>query len=79
MGLVDNWLEGIGLGYAVPIFSAQGISSPDTLSKLSVIDFPELGISDPNDRKKVCVCVFRSLHLVGLGVTVCLNDSTRYG
>lgn len=55
MGLVDNWLEGIGLGYTVPIFSAQGINSPDMLSKLDVVDFPELGISDQNDRKKVRV------------------------
>lgn len=53
MGLVDSWLEGIGLGYAVPIFAGQGINSPDMLSALDVVDFPELGISDQNDRKKV--------------------------
>lgn len=53
MGLVDSWLEGIGLGYAVPIFAGQGINSPDMLSSLDVVDFPELGISDQNDRKKV--------------------------
>lgn len=53
MGLVESWLEGIGLGYAVPIFAGQGITSPDMLSELDVVDFPELGISDHNDRKKV--------------------------
>lgn len=53
MGLVDSWLEGIGLGYAVPIFAGQGINSPDMLSELDVVDFPELGITDQNDRKKV--------------------------
>lgn len=53
MGLVDSWLEGIGLAYAVPVFSAQGINSPDLLSELDVVDFPELGITDQNDRKKV--------------------------
>ena len=53
MGLVDNWLEGIGLGYAVPIFAGQGINSPEILSELDVVDFPELGISNHNDRKKV--------------------------
>lgn len=52
--LVDSWLNGIGLGYAVPIFAGQGIDSPDMLSELDVVDFPELGISDQNDRKKVC-------------------------
>ncbi len=52
--LVDSWLNGIGLGYAVPIFAGQGINSPDMLSELDVVDFPELGISDQNDRKKVC-------------------------
>lgn len=51
--LVDSWLIGIGLGYAVPIFAGQGINSPDALSELDVVDFPELGISDQNDRKKV--------------------------
>lgn len=51
--LVDSWLNGIGLGYAVPIFAGQGINSPDMLSELDVVDFPELGISDQNDRKKV--------------------------
>lgn len=52
--LVDSWLNGIGLGYAVPIFAGQGIDTPDMLSELDVVDFPELGISDQNDRKKVC-------------------------
>lgn len=52
-GLVDGWLQGIGLGYAVPIFSAQSINTPESLSRLEVVDFPELGISDQNDRKKV--------------------------
>lgn len=51
--LVDSWLNGIGLGYAVPIFAGQGINTPDMLSELDVVDFPELGISDQNDRKKV--------------------------
>lgn len=50
---MDSWLEGIGLAYAVPVFSAQGINSPDLLSELDVVDFPELGITDQNDRKKV--------------------------
>lgn len=54
--LVDSWLNGIGLGYAVPIFAGQGIDSPDMLSELDVVDFPELGITDQNDRKKVRCC-----------------------
>lgn len=51
--LVDAWLQGIGLGYAVPIFLAQSINTPDALSRIEVVDFPELGISNQNDRKKV--------------------------
>eukprot|EP00752_Nemacystus_decipiens_P001350 g1339.t1 len=57
--LVDSWLNGIGLGYAVPIFAGQGINSPDMLSELDVVDFPELGISDQNDRKKLFYLIQR--------------------
>ncbi|CAM9353754.1 unnamed protein product, partial [Ectocarpus sp. 6 AP-2014] len=57
--LVDSWLNGIGLGYAVPIFAGQGIDSPDMLSELDVVDFPELGISDQNDRKKLFYLIQR--------------------
>lgn len=53
MGLVDSWLESIGLGYAASNFASQGIDSPDMLSELDVVDFPELGISNHRDRKKV--------------------------
>lgn len=52
-GLVDGWLQGIGLGYAVPIFAAQSITTPETLARLEIVDFPELGISDQGDRRKV--------------------------
>ncbi|CAM9985811.1 unnamed protein product [Pylaiella littoralis] len=57
--LVDSWLNGIGLGYAVPVFAGQGISSPEMLAELDIVDFPELGISDQNDRKKLFYLIQR--------------------
>ncbi|CBN76472.1 expressed unknown protein [Ectocarpus siliculosus] len=36
-----------------------GIDSPDMLSELDVVDFPELGISDQNDRKKLFYLIQR--------------------
>ncbi|CAM9881114.1 unnamed protein product, partial [Choristocarpus tenellus] len=59
MGLVETWLAGIGLGYAIVSFKTQGISSPDELAQLSLYDFDELGVIDPNDRKKLFYLVQR--------------------
>ncbi len=50
MSLVERWLRGIGLDYAVPSFNEFGIISPATLVQLDVSDFDRLNITDQKDR-----------------------------
>jgi hypothetical protein len=59
MGLVATWLSGIGLSSAVPTFQAAGIVTPDALAELDVAHFEALGISDPDDRRKLFYLVQR--------------------
>ncbi|CAJ1896696.1 unnamed protein product [Cylindrotheca closterium] len=59
MGLVATWLTGIGLSSAVPTFHAAGITTPSALAELDVNHFEALGISDPNDRRKLFYLVQR--------------------
>jgi hypothetical protein len=59
MGLVSTWLNGIGLSSAVPTFQAAGIVTPAALAELDVAHFEALGISDPDDRRKLFYLVQR--------------------
>ena len=59
MGLVTTWLNGIGLSNAVPTFQAAGIVTPAALAELDVAHFEALGISDPDDRRKLFYLVQR--------------------
>jgi hypothetical protein len=59
MGLVATWLSGIGLSSAVPTFQAAGIVTPAALAELDVAHFEALGISDPDDRRKLFYLVQR--------------------
>ncbi len=59
MGLVATWLNGIGLNSAVPTFEAAGIVSPAHLADLDVSYFESLGVTDPDDRRKLFYLVQR--------------------
>mmetsp|Transcript_3557 Transcript_3557/g.8564 ORF Transcript_3557/g.8564 Transcript_3557/m.8564 type:complete len:1038 (+) Transcript_3557:119-3232(+) len=59
MGLVATWLNGIGLGSVVPTFEAAGIVSPSHLADLDVTYFESLGVTDPDDRRKLFYLVQR--------------------
>ena len=59
MGLVSTWLNGIGLSSAVPTFQAAGIVTPAALAELDVAHFEALGVSDPDDRRKLFYLVQR--------------------
>ena len=59
MGLVATWLNGIGLRSAVPTFEAAGIVSPAHLADLDVSYFESLGVTDPDDRRKLFYLVQR--------------------
>lgn len=59
MSLVTTWLQGIGLQYAVPIFVAAGIDNPSALAELDVTYFEALGVTDPEDRRKLFFLVQR--------------------
>ena len=54
--IIFQWLERIGLGYAVPTFQAMGITSPQSLMSLTFEDYDAVGVTDLNDRK---VCAAR--------------------
>ena len=59
MGLVATWLNGIGLRSVVPTFEAAGIVSPAHLADLDVSYFESLGVTDPDDRRKLFYLVQR--------------------
>ncbi|MGK3736174.1 MAG: kinesin family protein 2/24 [Bacillariaceae sp.] len=59
MGLVSTWLNGIGLRSVVPTFEAAGIVSPAHLADLDVTYFESLGVTDPDDRRKLFYLVQR--------------------
>jgi len=59
MGLVSTWLNGIGLRSVVPTFEAAGIVSPTHLADLDVTYFESLGVTDPDDRRKLFYLVQR--------------------
>ncbi len=50
MSLVERWLRGIGLDYAVPSFIEFGIVSPVALVQLDISDYDVLNITDQTDR-----------------------------
>lgn len=57
--IVFEWLERIGLGYAVPFFLKKGIVSPKALTSLTIKDYEELHVSDLSDRKRLYELVQR--------------------
>ena len=59
MGLVETWLNGIGLHYAMPNFEAAGIVTPQALAELDASYFEALGVQDPEDRRKLFFLVQR--------------------
>lgn len=59
MGLVSTWLNGIGLNSVAPTFEAAGIVTPSHLAELDVSYFESLGVTDPDDRRKLFYLVQR--------------------
>lgn len=59
MGLVSTWLNGIGLNSVAPTFEAAGIVTPTHLAELDVSYFESLGVTDPDDRRKLFYLVQR--------------------
>jgi Kinesin motor domain/SAM domain (Sterile alpha motif) len=59
MMLVGKWLKGIGLDYAVPTFEAAGIVTAEALSELDPTHFESLGVTSPDDRRKLFFLVQR--------------------
>lgn len=57
--IVFEWLERIGLGYAVPHFKEKGIISPKALTSLNIKDYEDLHVSDLSDRKRLYELVQR--------------------
>ena len=59
MSVVSIWLDGCGLGHAIPNFTAAGIVTPDALAELELDYYEALGISSPEDRRKLFYLVQR--------------------
>ncbi|KAL7580840.1 hypothetical protein ACA910_001113 [Epithemia clementina (nom. ined.)] len=75
MGLVCTWLTGIGLSYAWPTFEAAGIVTPAALAHLDVTVFAALGVTDPEDRRKLFYLVQR----IKLAVVNDQNNINNHG
>jgi hypothetical protein len=58
-GVVFQWLDRIGLGYAIPNFSALGIVNPQDLMQIDVKTYNALGILKQDDRKRLFELVQR--------------------
>jgi hypothetical protein len=58
-GVVFQWLDRIGLGYAIPNFSALGIVAPQDLMAIDVKTYNALGILKQDDRKRLFELVQR--------------------
>lgn len=81
--VVFQWLDRIGLGYAVPNFSAYSIDSPQKLMGIDVKTYSALGVLNQEDRKRLFELVqrvrdvspFLSFHDTSLqpGVAVCVK------
>jgi hypothetical protein len=57
--IIFQWLERIGLSYSVPMFQAEGITSPQALLNLDFNSYDRLGIVDVDDRKRLFELVHR--------------------
>lgn len=57
--VVFQWLDRIGLGYAVPNFSAYSIDSPQKLMGIDVKTYSALGVLNQEDRKRLFELVQR--------------------
>jgi kinesin family member 2/24 len=58
-GIVCEWLERIGLGYAVGNFKEKGVDSPQALIGLTFQDYDDLNITALADRKRLFELVQR--------------------
>ena len=59
MSVVYQWLDRIGLGYAIPNFSALGVTTPQDLMAIDVKTYNALGILKQDDRKRLFELVQR--------------------
>lgn len=57
--IIFQWLERIGLSYAIPMFQAEGIATPQALLNLDFNSYDRLGIVDVDDRKRLFELVHR--------------------
>jgi hypothetical protein len=59
--IVFSWLDRIGLGYAIPHFTAQGITSPQALAAVDLAQgaADALQIHDDEDKKRLWELIHR--------------------
>lgn len=57
--IIFQWLERIGLGYAIPHFQAQGITTPQALMGLTFEGYDKLNVTEVSDRKRLFELVHR--------------------
>lgn len=58
-GIIFQWLDRIGLGYAVPSFQTHGVNTPQELMQIDVNMYSTLGVSTVDDRKRLFELVQR--------------------
>jgi len=57
--IIFEWLTRIGLAHAIPMFQAEGITSPPALIALKMEDYESLGVTDADDRRRLLELVHR--------------------
>lgn len=57
--VIFGWLARIGLEHAVPMFQAEGVTSPAALANLKTEDYDRLGINNDDEKRRLSELVGR--------------------
>lgn len=57
--VIFGWLARIGLEHAVPMFQAEGVTSPAALASLKTEDYDRLGINNDDEKRRLSELVGR--------------------
>ena len=62
--MIFEWLERIGLSYAIEKFKLHGIDTAKKLQNIRVCEYDELGVKDESDRKKLFALITKIRNVV---------------
>ena len=62
--MIFEWLQRIGLEYAIEKFKLHGIDTAKKLQNIRVCEYDQLGVKDENDRKKLFALITKIRNVV---------------